>query len=57
MYDIDLLVKVLKERGHSVETVFPVPENAGDFELSVDGKLLQLGEVERLLARQDVAEA
>jgi len=51
MVDIDLLVKVLKQRGHSVETVFPVPENAGEYELSVDGNLLPLEEARMLLER------
>jgi hypothetical protein len=49
MIDIDLLVQVLRRRGHSVESVIPVPENAGDYELSVDGVILPLAEARRLL--------
>jgi hypothetical protein len=57
MVDIDLLVKVLRRRGHTVETVFPVPENAGDWELSVDGKLVTLEEAREILDRNDIQEA
>jgi len=56
MVDIDLLVKVLKQHGHSVETVFPVPDNAGEYELSVDGNLLPLEEARMLLERDDARE-
>lgn len=49
MIDIDLLVEVLRKRGHTVETVIPVPENAGDYELSVDGTILPLAEARHLL--------
>lgn len=52
MVDIDLLVKALRRRGHTVETVIPVPENAGDWELSVDGDLIPLEEA-RLLLEQE----
>jgi hypothetical protein len=49
MVDIDLLVQVLRKRGHTVETVIPVPENAGEYELSVDGTILPLAEARHLL--------
>jgi hypothetical protein len=49
MIDIDLLVQVLRKRGHTVETVIPVPENAGDYELSVDGNIIPLVEARRML--------
>ena len=49
MVDIDLLVQVLRKRGHTVETAFHVPENAGEYELSVDGCLIPLAEARRLL--------
>lgn len=52
MVDIDLVIQVLRKRGHTVETVVPVPENAGDYELSVDGNLIPLAEA-RLLLEQD----
>ena len=49
MIDIDLLVQVLRKRGHTVETVIPVPDNAGEYELSVDGNIIPLEEARRLL--------
>jgi hypothetical protein len=57
MIDIDLLVEALRKRGHSVEAVIPVPENAGDYELSVDGTILPLLEVRRLLEHEQDAKA
>jgi hypothetical protein len=53
MVDIDLVVNALRSRGHSVETVYPVPENAGDWEFSVDGTLMPLEEVRHLLEQDD----
>jgi hypothetical protein len=55
MVDIDLLVEVLRKRGHTVESVIPVPENAGEYELSVDGTILSLSEARRLLERDTPA--
>jgi hypothetical protein len=55
MVDIDLLVDVLRKRGHTVETVIPVPENAGEYELSVDGTMLSLSEARRLLEHDTAA--
>jgi len=54
MVDIDLLVKVLRRRGHKVESPFPVPENAGDWELSVDGNLVTLEQAREILDRNDI---
>ena len=53
MVDIDLLVQVLRRRGHSVDSVIPVPDNAGDYELIVDGNLIPLVEARRLLEQDD----
>jgi hypothetical protein len=53
MVDIDLLVDVLRRRGHSVESVFHVPENAGEYELIVDGNIIPLIEARRLLERDE----
>ena len=52
MIDIDLLVQALRKRGHTVEAVIPVPENAGDYELSVDGTILPLSQARLLLERE-----
>lgn len=53
MIDTDLIVKVLRDHGHSVESVAHVPENAGEYEFSVDGVLLTLAETRELLERED----
>jgi hypothetical protein len=53
MIDIDLLVQALRKSGHTVESVIPVPENAGDYELSVDGTILPLVEARRLLEQDE----
>jgi hypothetical protein len=50
MVDIDLVVHELRRFGHDVGPVFPVPENAGDWELTVDGNILPLEEARRVLA-------
>jgi hypothetical protein len=47
--DIDLIVQALRDRGHNVGNVIPVPDNAGDYEFSVDGALLSLSETRALL--------
>jgi predicted Rdx family selenoprotein len=50
MIDIDLLLQTLRNFGHTIGQVIPVPENAGSYEIEVDGTLLSLAEVEALLA-------
>lgn len=49
MVDIDLIVQTLREHGHTVEHVFSVPNNAGEYELVVDGNALNLEEARALL--------
>ena len=53
MIDTDLIVKLLRDHGHTVESVFHVPENAGEYEFTVDGTLLTLSETRELLERED----
>jgi hypothetical protein len=53
MVDIDLLVQVLRQHGHTVEHVISVPENAGGYELTVDGKLLNLEEARAILEEDE----
>ena len=53
MLDIDLLVQQLRIRGHKVDSVIPVPENAGDYEIEVDGEMLSLAEVNALLEEDE----
>ena len=49
--DTDLLVQSLTKRGHTVEGVIKVPDNAGDYEFLVDGATLTLEEARALLER------
>jgi hypothetical protein len=49
MVDIDLLVQALRQHGHNVEHVFSVPDNAGAYEFTIDGNLLNLEEARALL--------
>lgn len=49
MVDIDLLVDLLRKRGHTVGNVISVPENAGSYEFIVDNTVYTLEEVRELL--------
>lgn len=49
--DTDLIVESLRKRGHVVESVIKVPDNAGDYEFVVDGATLTLEETRALLER------
>lgn len=49
--DTELIVNSLRKRGHMVEGVIKVPDNAGDYEFIVDGVTLTLEETRALLAR------
>jgi hypothetical protein len=51
MIDTGLIVQTLRRRGHTVESVIPVPDNAGEFEFLIDGELLNLEETRALLER------
>jgi hypothetical protein len=51
--DVDLITKLLRERGHAVGHVIPVPDNGGEYEFEVDGSLLTLAETRGLLERED----
>jgi len=53
MVDIDLIVDTLRKHGHSVGTVISVPDNAGEYELIVDGNTLTLEEARHLLERDE----
>ena len=56
MIDIDLIVQTLRQNGHRVESVFSVPDNAGEYELIIDGNTLTLEEARQLL-EQDAAKS
>jgi len=49
--DTELIVQSLRKRGHTVESVIKVPDNAGDYEFVVDGATLTLDETRELLER------
>jgi hypothetical protein len=49
MIDIDLLVKQLRDHGHTVEGVHQVPPNAGEWEFIIDGNSLNLDEAREVL--------
>jgi hypothetical protein len=49
MVDTELLVQSLRKRGHTVDGVIKVPDNAGDYEFIVDGNTLTLEETRALL--------
>jgi hypothetical protein len=53
MVDIDLIVQTLRQHGHTVDGVFSVPENAGEYELVVDGNTLNLEEARQLLEQDE----
>jgi hypothetical protein len=53
MVDIDLLVEAIRNKGHKVDGVFSVPENAGTYEINVDGNLLNLEEARQLLENDE----
>lgn len=49
MVDIDLLVSALRAKGHTVRDVHHVPENAGEYELTIDDNILNLEQARHLL--------
>jgi hypothetical protein len=49
--DIDLIVKELRNNGHTVEGVHRVPSNAGDYEMIIDGESYSLEETRQILER------
>lgn len=53
MVDYDTLVASLRTHGFTVDRVIEVPENAGESQLIVDGKLLTLTEVRQMLAEAE----
>lgn len=53
MVDLDLLANQLRAYGHTVTSYFAVPANAGEYEFTVDGKVLTLAETRALLAADE----
>jgi putative NADH-flavin reductase len=56
MVDTDLLVQALRKRGHTVGAIFHVPENAGEYELDVDGDIITLAEARSLLEQKEATQ-
>jgi hypothetical protein len=50
MVDLELLANQLRAYGHTVTNHFKVPQNAGEYEIVVDGNTLTLEEARALLA-------
>ena len=55
--DTELLVQSLTKRGHTVQSVIKVPDNAGDYEFIVDGNTLTLEETRALLEHDQEADS
>jgi hypothetical protein len=53
--DVQLIAQTLRDRGHEVGHIIPVPDNAGEYEFEVDGGILSLAEA-RALLEQDAAD-
>jgi hypothetical protein len=53
MVDIELLIQALRLKNHHVENVTSVPENAGGYEMTVDGTVLNLEEARALLESEE----
>lgn len=54
MVDTGLIAKLLRDHGHSVEHIHHIPENAGEYQFVVDGKLFTLSEVRGLLEHEEL---
>ena len=49
MVDIDLIVNTLRAHGHTVEDLHHVPPNAGEYEMIIDGTVVNLDGARRIL--------
>jgi hypothetical protein len=49
--DVQLIAQALRDSGHDVGHIIPVPDNAGEYEFEVDGGVLTLVEARALLER------
>ncbi len=57
MVDIELLVQALRNHGHRVESVASTPANAGEYEMTVDGTVLNLEDARGLLEADEAEDA
>lgn len=53
MIDYGTLVASLRTFGFNVERIIEVPENAGDSQVMIDGKLFTLSEARQMLAEAE----
>jgi hypothetical protein len=49
MVDIDLIVGELRAHGHTIEDLHHVPPNAGEYEMIIDGTVVNLDGARRIL--------
>lgn len=49
MVDIDLIVRELRASGHTVEDLHRVAPDAGEYEMIIDGNVVNLEEARRVL--------
>jgi hypothetical protein len=49
MVDIDLLVQALRAQGHAIEDIHRVPPDAGEYEMIIDGKVVNLDGARQVL--------
>jgi len=47
--DVELIAQTLRDHGHTVTHIIPVPDNGGEYEFEVDGGLLSLTETRELI--------
>ncbi len=55
MVDTALIAQELRDRGHKVENITKLPENAGSWEFEVDDRILTLDEARALLEADSLA--
>jgi hypothetical protein len=55
--DTGLIVEALRQNGHTVGNVIPVPSNAGEYEFEVDDEVLSLQETRDLLESDEARPA
>lgn len=51
--DINLLVHTLRAKGHNVHGVHHVPDNAGEYGLIIDDRVVNLEEAREILERDE----
>ncbi len=49
MVDTELLAAALRSKGHTVVHAHKIPDNAGEYEFEVDGRVLTLEQARQLL--------